>query len=160
MTGSFDDTDAQADAQADALGPAEFIVIAFAGNGFTGDIAPALAELVETGLVRIIDLAVVSKDAVGAVTVLEMQELSPGIAAAFVKLDGRVRGLLSESDLAEVAEDLPLGSSAAALLVEHAWASRFASAVRAAGGELVLAERIPHAVIVEARATLLAAAAE
>lgn len=154
MTGSFDG----ADAQADALGPTEFIVVGFAGNRFTGDIAPALAELVETGLVRIIDLAVVSKDADGAVTILEMQELSAEVAAAFVTLEGRVRGLLSEADLDEIAEDLPPASTAAALLVEHVWATRFAVAVRAAGGELVLAERIPHAVITEARAALLAAA--
>ena len=150
MTGSFEGTD--------AIGPTEFMVIGFAGNRFTGDIAPALAELVETGLVRIIDLAVVSKDAEGTVTVFEMQELSAEVAAAFVKLEGRVRGLLSEADLDDIAEELPLASTAAALLVEHVWATRFAAAVRAAGGELVLAERIPHAVIAEARESLLAAA--
>lgn len=151
MTGTFEGTD--------ELGPTEFIVVGFAGNRFTGDIAPALAALVDDGLIRVIDLAVVSKDADGTVTILEMQELSPEVAAAFVALDGRVRGLLSEADLDEIAEDLPLASTAAALLVEHVWASRFATAVRAAGGELVLAERIPHAVIAEARASLLAAAA-
>ncbi len=150
MTGSFEGTD--------ALGPTEFILIGFAGNHFTGDIAPALAELIDSGLIRVIDLAVVSKDADGTVTILEMQELSPEVAAAFVKLEGRVRGLLSEADLAEIAGDLPLQSTAAALLVEHVWATRFAGAVRAAGGELLLAERIPHDVIAEARSTLLAAA--
>lgn len=152
MTGSFEGTD--------ALGPTEFILIGFAGNRLTGDIAPAVAELVETGLVRIIDLAVVSKDAEGVVTILEMQELSSEVAAAFVKLEGRVRGLLSEADLDEIAEDLPLQSTAVALLVEHVWATRFASAVRASGGELALAERIPHAIVAEARASLLAVAAE
>lgn len=150
MTGSFEGTD--------AIGPTEFIVVGFAGNRFTGEIAPALAELVDSGLIRIIDLAVVSKDADGSVTILEMQELSAEVAAAFVQLEGRVRGLLSEADLDEIAEDLPADTTAAALLVEHVWATRFASAVRAAGGELVLSERIPHAVIAEARAALLAAA--
>lgn len=150
MTGSFEGTD--------AIGPTEFIVVGFAGNRFTGEIAPALAELVDSGLIRIIDLAVVSKDADGSVTILEMQELSAEVAAAFVRLEGRVRGLLSEADLDEIAEDLPADTTAAALLVEHVWATRFASAVRAAGGELVLSERIPHAVIAEARAALLAAA--
>lgn len=150
MTGSFEGTD--------AIGPTEFIVVGFAGDRFTGEIAPALAELVDSGLIRIIDLAVVSKDADGSVTILEMQELSAEVAAAFVRLEGRVRGLLSEADLDEIAEDLPAETTAAALLVEHVWATRFASAVRAAGGELVLSERIPHAVIAEARAALLAAA--
>jgi uncharacterized membrane protein len=141
------------------LGPVEYIVVHFAGNRFTGDIAPALAELVERGLVRIIDLAVVSKDADGSVAILEMQELSPEVAAAFVKLEGAVSGLLSEADLDAVAEALEPGNTAAALLFEQVWATRFAEAVRAAHGELVLAERIPHAVVSEARASLLAAAA-
>ena len=141
-----------------SIGPVEYIVVHFAGNRFTGEIAPALAELVEQGLVRVIDLAVVSKDADGSVAILELQELSPEVAAAFVRLEGAVSGLLSEADLEAVAEALEPGSTAAALLFEHVWATRFAEAVRAANGELVLAERIPHAVVAEARASLLAAA--
>jgi hypothetical protein len=135
------------------------MVVHFAGNRFTGAIAPALAELVERSFVRIIDLAVVSKDTDGSVAILEVQELSPEVAAALVKLEGAVSGLLSEADLDAVAEALEPGNTAAALLFEHVWATRFAEAVRAANGELVLAERIPHAVIAEARASLLAAAA-
>lgn len=143
----------------DDLGPIEYIVVGFAGNRFTGDIAPALTELMETGLIRIVDLAVVSKNADGGVTILEMQELSAEVASAFVKLEGSVRGLLSEAELEEIAEGLAPDSTAAAMLVEHVWATRFASAVRAAGGRLLLSERIPHAVAVEARASLLSAAA-
>ena len=141
-----------------SIGPVEYIVVHFAGNRFTGAIAPALAELVEQGLVRIIDLAVVSKDADGSVAILEMQELSPEVAAAFVKLEGAVSGLLSEADLDAVAEALEPGNTAAALLFEQVWATRFAEAVRAANGTLVLSERIPHAVVAEARASLIAAA--
>ncbi len=144
---------------ADPIGPVEFLIIGFEGNQFTGDITPALAELVDTGTVRIIDLAVVSKDADGNVTILEMQELSPEVADALIALTGEVSGLLSEEDLMGVAEDLAPSSTAAALLVEHIWATRFAQAVRQAKGELVLAERIPGAVIDEVRETLLAAAA-
>lgn len=142
-----------------ALGPVEFIVLGFHGNRFTGEIAPALQELLDQGTVRIIDMAVVSKDASGDVTILEMQELSPEVAAAFETLCGDIRGLLSEADLAEIAEDLPPETTAAAVLFEHVWATRLAQAVRAAHGELLLAERVPHAVVAEARATLLAAAA-
>ncbi|MFT3973117.1 MAG: DUF6325 family protein [Amaricoccus sp.] len=141
-----------------ALGPVEFIVIGFDGNRFTGEIAPALQELLDSGTVRIIDIAVVSKDADGTVTILEIQELSPEVAAAFIKLDGGIRGLLSEADLDEIAIDLPLASTAAAILFEHVWATRLAGAVRAAHGQLLLSERIPHAVIADARASLLAAA--
>jgi hypothetical protein len=144
--------------EAEAIGPVELIVVGFAGNRFTGEIAPALAELVDQGLIRIIDLVVVSKDAEGNVTILEMQELSPEVAGAFTRLDDAVSGLLSEADLEEIADDLAPNSTAAAMLFEHVWATRFATAVRAAHGELLLSERIPHAVVAEARATFLAAA--
>jgi uncharacterized membrane protein len=142
----------------DTIGPVEYIVVGFSGNRFTGEISQALTELLDQGLIRIIDLAVVSKDTDGVVTILEMQELSPDVAAAFVKITGTISGLLSEADLDEIAEELEPGTTAAAMLFEHVWATRFAAAVRAADGELLLSERIPHAVVAEARASLLAAA--
>ena len=140
-----------------ALGPVEYIVIRFNGDRLTGDIVPALNALLDQGLVRMIDLAIVSKDAEGTVSILETQELSPEVAAAFLKLTGEVSGLLSEADLQALAEDLDPGTTAAALLFEHVWATRFAVAVRAANGELLMSERIPNAVMAEAQATLLAA---
>jgi uncharacterized membrane protein len=141
----------------DALGPVEYIVIRFVGDQLTGDIVPALNALLEQDLIRMLDLAVVSKDRDGTVSILETQELSPEVAAAFVRLTGAVSGLLSEADLGELGETLDPGSTAAAFLFEHVWATRFAVAVRAARGELLLSERIPHAVMAEAQASLLAA---
>jgi uncharacterized membrane protein len=140
------------------LGPAEYIVIRFEGDRFTGDIVPALNALLDQGLIRLIDVAVVSKSPDGAVSILETQELSPEVAAAFLKLTGGISSLLSEADLAELGEDLAPATTAVALLFEHVWATRFAQAVRTARGELVLSERIPHAVMAEARAQLLAIA--
>lgn len=142
----------------DPIGPVEFIVLAFPGNRFTGEITPALDELLAAEFVRIIDLAVVAKDHDGTVSILEMQELSPDVARALETLTGSVSGLLSEGDLDAVAEELAPGNTAAALLFEHVWATRFAEAVRAAHGQLLLAERIPHSIVTEVRAGLLAAA--
>jgi uncharacterized membrane protein len=142
----------------ESLGPVEFIVLRFKGNKFTGDITPALVDLVDKGLIRIIDLAIVMKDGKGDVAILERQELSADVATAMVKLGGAITGLLSEADLMEEAEALEPNQTAAAVLVEHIWAKALASAVRAANGEIVLSERIPHAVVAEARATLIAAA--
>lgn len=82
MAGTFEGTE--------ALGPTEFVVVGFAGNRFTGDIAPALAGLIDSGLIRVIDLAVVSREADGTVTLLAMREFSPEVAAAFATLEGRV----------------------------------------------------------------------
>jgi hypothetical protein len=140
------------------IGPVEFILLGFEGNRFTGDIAPALADLVEAGTVRLLDVAIIMKDADGESTILEMQELPHDVADAMRKIVGEVRGLMSEADLIDVAASLEPSSTVAALLVEHVWASRFADAVRGAGGELLVSERIPGAMVDQARETLLAVA--
>jgi hypothetical protein len=140
------------------MGPVEFLLLGFEGNRFNGAIAPALADLVSDGLVRLLDVAVVMKDADGEVLILEMQELPQDVADAVRAIAGEDRGLLSEEDLLEVGEGLEPESTVAALLVEHLWASRFAGAVRAAGGELLVAERIPGDLVDQARATLGAVA--
>jgi hypothetical protein len=136
------------------FGPMELIVLGFDGNHFTGDITPALLDLVDRGVVRIIDLAVVSKDPDGNAVVLEIQELSGDVARTLHDLSGSRSGLLSEADLEDLAQDLKANSTIAALLVEHLWATSFASAVRAAGGQLILSERIPGAIVDAAVATL------
>lgn len=132
----------------------ELIVLGFDGNRFTGDMTPALVDLVERGIVRIIDLAVVSKDADGNAAILEIQELTGELAGALHDLSGSTTGLLSEADLDELSKDLKPNSTIAALLVEHLWATGFAAAVRAAGGQLVMSERIPGDVVDAALATL------
>lgn len=142
----------------DQIGPMELIVLGFAGNNFNGEITPALLDLVDRGIVRIVDLAIVIKKADGDVMILEMQDLPADIAAAMTRLTGSVTGLLSEADLLELAEDLAPDSTVAAFLCEHIWATGFATAVRNAGGTLVISERIPGDIIDAARATLLAIA--
>ena len=141
------------------IGPVEFLLLGFEGNRFDGRIAPAIAELVDKGLIRLLDLAVVIKDASGEVAILEMQELPEDVAEAVKTLAGDIRGLMSEADLMEVADNLEPSTSVAALLVEHIWSTRFQEAVRGAGGELLISERIPGDVVDEARATLTAVAA-
>ena len=143
---------------ADHLGPIEYIVVGFEGNTFGGAITEALGELLDKGLIRIIDLAVVSKNADGTVAILEAGELAPEVAAPLERLTGGALGLLSEGDLMEIAGELEPNSTAAAMLFEHVWATRFARAVRAANGTLLLSERIPRDVVDEARASLLATA--
>ena len=141
-----------------SVGPVEFLLLGFEGNRFNGAIAPALGDLVGNGLIRLLDVAVVIKDESGEAAILEMQELPEDVADAIRSLAGESRGLMSEADLLDVADNLEPATTVAALLVEHIWATRFSDAVRAAGGELLVAERIPGDVIDEARATLTAAA--
>ena len=135
-------------------GPMELIVLGFDGNKFTGDITPALLDLVDRGIVRIIDLAVVVKDAQGTALILEMSELTGDLAALIHDIAAADTGLLSQADLEDLAADLAPDTTVAAFLCEHIWATNFASAVRASGGALIMSERIPGAVVDAARATL------
>lgn len=130
-----------------AYGPVEMIVIKFPGNEFTGEIAPALEELVNNGTVRIIDLLFVIKDADGVAGVMEMNGLGDAVSSVYESLAATEDELLSQSDGEYIGELLEPNSSAALLLFENAWAARFDRAVRNANGELILNERIPRAVI-------------
>ncbi len=128
------------------IGPVEYIMLGFPGNRFKGEIVPALAELVENETIRIIDLAFVKKDADGAITILELDDVSEDEAGG-LDAYGDVGDLLNDDDLVRAAESLEPNNSAAVLVWENAWASRFARAVRNADGIVLENERIPHDVV-------------
>jgi hypothetical protein len=132
-----------------AFGPMELLMVRFPGNQVTGDIVPAMTELVENGTVRIVDMLFITKDEHGAVTVYEITDLSPNLQGVFAPLSNDITQLLSEEDAHELATSLENNSSAGIMLFENTWAARFAQAIRDAKGEVLLNERIPHAVIEE-----------
>jgi hypothetical protein len=132
--------------------PVEYLLVGFPGNQFNGEILPALAQLVEDGLVRIIDLAFIKKDADGSVTIFEYDELEE--VAGVADIDGEADGLLSDADLVEAAEGLEPNTSAALLVWEDLWAERFADALYDSGGEVLAGERIPRAIVEAALAAL------
>ena len=127
------------------IGPVEYVVIEFPGNRFNGEVAPALARLVEGGTVRIIDLVFVVKDADGNVSSFEYDELEE--AAELAGIEGEADGMLSDEDVLAIADDLSLDSSALLILFEDLWALEFGQAVVASGGELVAGGRIPRSLI-------------
>jgi uncharacterized membrane protein len=131
------------------LGPVEILVVSFPGNQFTGEVAPALAELVQTGLIRVIDLVFVTKDADGDVVAIELSDLDQATGAAFQPHVETPSGLLADQDIEDLGADLAPNSSAAILLFEHVWATKFRDAVVDSGGELVASIRVPKEVIDE-----------
>lgn len=133
-----------------SVGPVEYIVVAFPGNRFTGKIAPALADLVKNGTIRILDLAFVAKDAGGDVIALELSDLPADDAAEFDALGAEASGLFTEDELAAAGEELEPNTSAALLVWENVWAKAFTDAIRAADGELLDYDRIPPEVVQEA----------
>jgi hypothetical protein len=136
------------------LGPVEYILIAFPGNKFNGEIVPALKELVDSGTIHIIDLLFIKKDAAGNILAVELGNADTDEAAPFDELDGEVSDLLSMEDIELAAAELPPNSSAGLIVWENVWAARFAEAVRNANGHVIANERIPHAVIEAALAAM------
>ena len=133
------------------IGPVDYAVIAFPGNRFRGEIAPALADLVEAGTIRIIDVAFVGKGENGDVVAFELTELDPDVQKGLDSLGIEVQGLLNEDDVVSVGDALQPNSSAALLVWENVWAREVAQAMRDAGGVLVEFARLPHEVVQAAR---------
>ena len=143
---------------ASEIGPVDYMIVAFPGNQFKGEIAPALADLVDAGTIRIIDIAFVGKDAEGDTVAFELTELDPEVQKGLDNLGIEVGGLFNEDDLADAGDALEPNSSAALLVWENVWAREVGQAMRNAGGELVAFERLPHDVVQAAREWALEAA--
>jgi hypothetical protein len=137
--------------EASEIGPVEYLIVAFPGNQFRGEIAPAIADLVEAGTIRIIDIAFVSKDESGEAVASELSDLDPEVRQGLENLGATSGGLFNEEDLMAAGDELDPGSSAALLIWENVWAKPVAAAIRDAGGELYDYDRIPHEVVVAAR---------
>lgn len=129
-----------------AFGPVDVYIIGFPGNKFTGRIAPAIMELVESGTIRILDLCFVMKDADGVVTTLEAADLDEE-GAGFVGIDITEPGALGAEDAEEVSDDLPPDSSALLVAFENLWAAKLADALNAADAVVIDSIRIPVDVV-------------
>ena len=137
------------------LGPIEMVVIGFPGSRFTGDIRPRIMDLVDNGVVNIVDALFVRKDSEGLVDFVELQELSDDADA--VMLGAAIASqldLLSDEDIEELAEALQPGSSALAIVFEHTWIRPVRDAVVASGGVLLADIHIPAAVVDEVLSAL------
>lgn len=131
-----------------SLGPIEVLMLRFPGNQFRGEIAPALADLIDNGTIRVIDLLFAIKDEEGNLDVLELSDME-GDLSVFKPMTSELADALTEEDARALASSLPNNSSAAIMLFENTWAKAFADAVVRASGEVVLNERIPRAAVEE-----------
>jgi hypothetical protein len=131
------------------MGPVDYLVVKFPGNKFRGEIAPELANLEKSGIIRIIDLAFVLKDTKGNVMITEAKDMGKHTGDAFSAFAKAVSDAewFSIDDLEAIAADLPLNSSAAILLFENTWAIHFKEALLNSGAELISQGRIPSEVI-------------
>ncbi len=134
----------------DELGPIEYLVVEFpAGeSSFTGEIVDELMALVDKGLIRVIDLLVVTKDDDGEIEVMEIEDFSE--LGPLEVLEAQLAEFLAEEDVANLAVAMDPGSAAGILIWENLWAAPFGSAVRRSGGQLIASGRIPTQSIIAA----------
>jgi len=124
------------------MGPIDYVLVEWTGKQPTGEAVPHLIDLVDRGLIRILDLAFITKAEDGSVAGLELADLGDAVAE-YAVFEGASSGLLSDEDVGEAGAALEPGTSAALLVYENIWAAPFASAVRRSGGQLVASGRIP-----------------
>jgi len=127
----------------DELGPVDWVVIEFPGSKFNGQIAPALTDLVERDVIRVLDLLVLKKEADGSVEAFEISDLDHSEIGALRSYEKDLAMLLSEADVNAIAAALEPGSSAGVLVWENTWAAPFGAALRNSGGQLIASGRIP-----------------
>ena len=127
----------------DEMGPIDYIVVEFPGSKMNGEAFPHLIDLVDRGIVRILDLVFVSKDLDGSVKGIAIADLDDDGELDLAVFEGASSGLISDDDIEEAGGILEPGSSAGILVYENVWAGPFAAAVRRGGGQLVASGRIP-----------------
>jgi dihydroorotase-like cyclic amidohydrolase len=124
------------------MGPIDYVLIEWPGRQPNGEAMPHLVELVERGVIRVLDVAFITKGEDGSVAGIELADLGDG-AAELEVFEGASSGLIGDDDLTEAAGALEPGTSAALLVFENSWAAPFVAAVRRTGGQLVASGRIP-----------------
>ena len=127
----------------DELGPVDYFVVEFpAGqSNFTGEMVTELLALVDSGIIRVVDALILTKDDDGAVEAMELSDV--GELGALQDLEAQLAELLAEEDVEHLAAAMDPGSTAGVLIWENLWAAPFASAARRSGGQLIANGRIP-----------------
>jgi hypothetical protein len=139
------------DAHDEEIGPIDIVVIGFPPDApMTGEAAPLLLDLVERGIIRVLDVLFVTANADGTVSGFDATDLDAKGVGDFKVFEGASSGLLGEHDVATTGAAIEPGSSAVVIVYENRWAAPFAAAVRRNGGVLIDNQRIPVADLIGA----------
>ena len=125
------------------MGPIDYLVVEFPGSRMTGEGLPLLVDLVDRGIIRILDLVFVKKELDGSMKGMAITDLDHDGKLDLAVFEGASSGLLDEDDIADAGGVLEPGSSAGILVYENVWAAPFATALRRGGAQLVASGRIP-----------------
>ena len=139
------------EAHADELGPIDIVVLAYPPDApMTGEAAPLLVDLVERGIIRVLDVLFVTKNDDGTFSGFDARDLTDKGVGDFAVFEGASSGLLGDDDAAKVADEIEPGSAAVMIVYENRWAAPFVAAVRRNGGEAIAFERIPVQALIDA----------
>jgi Family of unknown function (DUF6325) len=129
----------------DVLGPVDYLVVEFPADkaNFSGEMAAELQSLVDHGVVRVLDLVLLRKEADGSVEAAELGDVDDSDIGALRALEADLAMLLAEEDVVHIGAALEPGSIAAVLVYENRWAGPLASSIRRSGGQLVANGRVP-----------------
>jgi hypothetical protein len=135
----------------DEFGPVDLVVIGFPpGANSQSNAGTLLIDLVDSGIIRVLDVMFVTKEQDGTFSGFEATGLDQDSVGSFAVLEGASSGLLGSEDVATAAGAIEPGTSALLLLYENRWAAPFAAALRHAGGEVLDNQRIPHQAVIDA----------
>ena len=144
------DDSGQGGADLAEMGPVDYLVLEFPGNRMTGEGLPLLVDLVDRGIIRILDLTFVTRDTDGSVRGMEIADFDADGELDLAVFEGASSGLVDEEDLTEAASVIEPGSSAGILVYENTWAAPLAGALRRSGAQMVASGRIPVPALVAA----------
>lgn len=142
------------------IGSLEYIVIGLEDNCFASEILQALNAIQQNGLIRVVDLLFVDKDAGGSVEVREVSELGSEEQHTYAQLIEHLTGLLTAQDIAHLIGAIPAGSKAVVVLLEHVWTLRLTQAVHQAGGKFFMGGMVTPAALMQVKAELAVAKEE
>ncbi len=131
------------EAQNEELGPIDIVVIAYPADApMTGEAIPLMMDLVDRGIIRVLDARFVMKNEDGTFSGFEATDLDGDTVGDFTAFEGASSGLLGDDDVSTAAEAIEPGSAAVMIVYENRWAAPFAAAVRRNGGVMVDNQRI------------------
>ena len=139
MTDADEPADVVHEVAADLVG---YLVVAVPDRDSLSHVVPALAELVGSAVIRILDVAVVARELDGAIDILEIEAVNS--MSGLEAVEGEFGSLLTEHDLRLASLVLAPGTAGIVLVTEDRWAQPLANAVRRAGGQILAGERIPE----------------
>ena len=129
--------------QLDEMGPVDFMVIEFPHGRTTGEGLPLLVDLVDRGIVRILDVVFFRKLADGSTVRIDLSRQATDGGDSLRVFEGAASGLFDQDDIDNAAAVIEPDSMAGMMLYENRWAAPLATALRRGGAQLVAGGRIP-----------------